>query len=248
LRSRINSTSRKKIDSGMASFAVTASGDGLADFHAKIDLGPLKLSPAGEVVVEAYRQSVHERFGFGTVANTVAREPTRLRELGTDVRFRIKVIEPGTGRLLARGDKIGAVDSESSGRKELLKVVVRDLGQEPWKTELHADDGQPVLVLNDHIPDALAKIKSDPMFQGLILPGALRQILLMIWLEESEESDDDTDDEERWLTGWLRYARQLTGEDKPDWSDESAVRRWIDDVCRAFSAQFNLLHRLNPEG
>jgi hypothetical protein len=166
-----------------------------------------------------------------------------LRELDKDgLKFRVKVVEPGTGQLLARGDKLGAADADDAGRKELLEVIVRDLEQEPWKTELH--DGCPVLVLNDHIPDALTKIKSDPFFQALILPGALRQILLMLWKEGADEASEDEDDEERWTTAWLRYARQLTGKDKPDWDHEAATWDWIDDICRAFSNQFGFLNKL----
>lgn len=247
MRSRINSTSRQKIEPTMASFAVSAGQDGTAEFQASIDLASLKLPGDGEVIVEAYRQTLHERFAFGTVDRTGPREPTTLRELGNDgVKFRVKVVEPGTGRLLARGDRLGAAESDDAGRKELLKVIVRDLGQEPWKTEIH-DDGLPVLVLNDHIPDALAKIKADSLFQALILPGALRQILLMLWKEGADEAEDDDDDDDRWATGWLRYARHLTGRDKPDWDDEAAIRLWIDDVCQEFSNQFNFVNKLPLE-
>jgi hypothetical protein len=247
LRSRINSTDRKKIDASMASFTIAERGDGLAEFQAWIDLESLKLPGEGEVIVEAYRQSLHERYDFGTVTRLAPREATLLRELGKDgIKFRIKVVEPGSGRLLARGDRLGAADDAETGRKELLKVVIDNLGQEPWKTKFY-DDGLPVLVLNEDIPDALARIKSDPLFQALILPGALRQILLMLWREEAEEVDEDEDDENRWTTGWLRYARQLAGRDKPDWKEEDIVWIWIDDVCRAFSAHFGLLSKIAPE-
>jgi hypothetical protein len=231
----------------MATFTVAERPDGLAEFHALIDLGRLKLPKDGEVIVEAYRQSLHERFSFGTVERTIPREATMLRELEKDgVKFRIKVVEPASGRLLARGDRLGASDIESTGRRELLKVVIDKLGQEPWKTKLY-EDGLPVLVLNEDIPDALAKIKSDPIFQALILPGALRQILLMLWLKEADEADDDEDDEDRWTTNWLRYARQLSGREKPLWQEESLVSAWIDDVCQAFCQHFNLLTKIAQE-
>lgn len=247
MRSRINSTSRKKIDASMATFTLADRSDGLAEFQAWIDLGSLGLLKEGEVIVEAYRQSLHERFSFGTVERTVPREATMLRELGKDgVKFRIKVVEPGSGRLLARGDKLGAANVEDTGRRELLKVVIDNLGQEPWKTKLY-EDGLPVLVLNEDIPDALAKIKSDPVFQALILPGALRQILLMLWREQADEVEDDEDDEDRWTTNWLRYARHLTGREKPDWEEEQAVWSWIDDVCQAFCQHFSLLNKIAPE-
>jgi hypothetical protein len=170
MRSRINSTSRLKIDPGMAAFTVIPRGDGTAEFHADIKLANLKLPKEAEVVVEAYRQNLHERFSFGTVASIGPTDGTMLRELGAEgVRFRVKVVEPGSGRLLARGDKMGAAEPEESGRRALLRVIARDLNDEPWKTELYGD-GRPVLVLNDQIPGALAKLNTDPVFARSCCP------------------------------------------------------------------------------
>jgi hypothetical protein len=246
MRSRINSTSREKIDSHMAAFDVTAKDDGTAQFHAHIDLSELGLPKDGEVIVEAYRQSQHERFPFGTVNAITPAYDTSLRELGAEgIRFRVKVAEPNTGRLLARGDKFGTSEPIESGRRELLRVVVRDLGQEPWKTELY-DDGAPVLVLNEYIPGALAKLSTDPVFRSLILPGALRQILLMMWLKKVED-EDDGDGDDHWAADWIRFGEKITGDDKPDWSDDIAASRWIDEVCRAFSAHYRLITPFDTE-
>jgi hypothetical protein len=242
MRSRINSTRRLKIDPAMAAFNVTQRIDGSAEFHANINLSALKLPKEGEVIVEAYRQNLHERFPFGTVASPAPAEGTVLRELGTDgLQFRVKVVEPGSGRLLARGDRLGAAEEEESGRRSLLKVITRDLDHEPWKTELHG--GRPVLVLNDHIPGVLAQLSTDPVFRSLVLPGALRQVLLMMCIEKVEDREDDDGDDgddEGWASDWIRFAEKISGEDKPDWTDIPAVHGWVDKVCREFSARFDL--------
>ena len=246
MRSRINSTSRQKIDPGLTAFTVTERVDGLSEFQARIEFASLKLPTNGQVVVEAYRQSIHERFSFGTVGKTVPAEATTLRELGKDnIRFRVNVVEPETGRLLARADRLTPAHEAETGRRELLKVIFRDLGQEPWKAALVEDE--PVLIVNRNIPDAQARIRSDPHFQALILPGALRQVLLMLWLEKEDEDEDEEDDEGHWTTNWIRYARQISGKDKPDWSEELAVSDWIDDVCQAFSNQFGILNKITAE-
>ena len=248
MRSRINSTSRLKVEPGMAAFTVTSRSDGSADFQAHIDLAPLELPKDGEVVVEAYRQNLHERFSFGTVAATAPTESTVLRELGAEgVRFRVKVVEPQSGRLLARGDKLGASENEESGKRPLLKVVARDLGQEPWKTEIH-DDGRPVLVLNDHIPGALARLNTDHVFRALVLPAALRQVLLMMCIANVDDSDDDDDgSEDHWASDWIRFAEKISGADKPDWGEETAVHHWVDKVCQAFSARFSIMTAFDTE-
>jgi hypothetical protein len=245
MRSRINSTGRQKITPAMAAFSVTPRDDGTAEFDADIDLSQLGLPGDGLVVVEAYRQSLHERFPFGTVRLTAAQERTVLRELDPSaVSFRVKVIEPGTGRLLARGDRFSTAETEESGRQELLKVVEKDLGQETWRTEIYDEDRKPVLVLNNHIPDALSRIKSDPQLQAYILPAALRQVLMMLWLERREE---DEDDDSHWTTQWIRFAQNLTGEEKPDWTQGPEVTRWIDEVCRVFSSHFAFTDRIIAE-
>ncbi|MGP0059737.1 MAG: hypothetical protein ACLPID_10670 [Beijerinckiaceae bacterium] len=227
----------------MAIFSVSERSDGTAEFHANIDLAPLKLPKESEVVVEAYRQNLHERFPFGTVAATAPARATVLRELGAvGLNFRIKVVESQSGRLLARGDKLGAAEHGESGRRALLRVIARDLGQEPWKTVLH-EDGRPVLILNDHIPGALAKLDTDPVFRSLILPGALRQVLLMMCIVKVEDNADDDDEEadDHWATEWIRFAEKISGVDKPDWGDLAEVHRWVDRVCGAFSARFSLM-------
>ncbi|WP_315776031.1 MULTISPECIES: hypothetical protein [unclassified Bradyrhizobium] len=247
MRSRINSTGRQKIDSGMAVFAVTPFADGTAEFRAEIDLSTLKLPPQANVVVEAYRQSLHERFSFGTVAEIVPQSSLVLRELEpSSVKFRIKVVEPDTGRVLAWGDRLGADDDIEAGRHELLKVVERDLKQEPWKTEIYDDDHQPALVINNQIPGAVSRFRTDPEFQALILPAALRQVLMMLCLERRGEDTDDEDDGD-WTTDWIRFAQELTGHEKPDWSDTAEAMKWIDDVCAAFSVRHGILNLIQPE-
>lgn len=245
MRSRINSTGRKKITSEMAGFSIKRKEDGSLEFEADIDLTPLGLPAGGEVVVEAYRQNLHERYRYGTVSDLRPLELLVLRELDpAGVKFRVKVIEAETGRLIARGDRFSADETEDNGRVELLKVVERDLGQEPWRTELFDEDNKPVLVLNNRIPDALNRIRKDPQLQAYILPAALRQVLMMLRFEKPEVEEDDDD---RWTTQWIRFAEELTGEEKPDWSENEEVTRWIDRVCSEFSARFFLMDRIAVE-
>ncbi|MGJ4900730.1 hypothetical protein ACQR10_20860 [Bradyrhizobium sp. HKCCYLRH2060] len=247
MRSRINSTGRQKIDSGMATFVVTQRADGTAEFNAEIDLSSLKLPPQSHVIVEAYRQSLHERFPFGTVKAISPLDPPILRELDpTSVKFRIKVVEPDSGRVLARGDRLGADEDAEAGRHELLKVVERDLGQEPWKTEIYDDDQKPALIINNQIPGAVSRFQRDPVFQALILPAALRQVLMMLQLDRQAE-DGDEEDEGNWTTDWIRFAQNLTGREKPDWSETTEATKWIDDVCAAFCRHHGMLDLIRTE-
>src|SRR5262245_54405002 len=101
----------------MASFVVD-SEKGSRQFSAFLNLEALDLPSDADVIVEAYRQSLSERFRFGTIANPHSIAPPVLKDLDADeVAFRVKVIAPGTGKVLARGDAFRPADGESSGRR-----------------------------------------------------------------------------------------------------------------------------------
>jgi hypothetical protein len=236
MRSRINSTGRVKINPNSVAFLLDRLPGGEWLFHAEIHLVDLGLPPESLVVVEAYRQSASEWFSFGTVAALGPQAPTALRELDPEgIRFRVKVVEPVTGRLLARVDNIDPAGE--SGRTELLKVTVSDLGQEPWKTEISSHSGYPTLVLNSRIPNIGNRIKIDRTFQAMVLPSALRQVLLLLSGEAAEIEEEPEGDD--WQSKWLHYAESISKVDKPDWSDREGVQRWIDSTCKAFSSKYS---------
>lgn len=233
MRRRINSTGRKKIPRELAEILPGQEGR----FDVRLDLGPLGLPAECRVIVEAHVQSVTERFSFGTVANMEAEEPTILRRLPIeDTQFRVKVVDPAAGRLLARVDRLRADDREGSSRRELLLVRVRDLGPEPWRTEL-LPTGEPCLVLNEYIPGAASRITTDPVFQALVLPAAFRQVLHLLWAgQEQIEPEEDTP-----ASRWLSFAEALTDDDLPDWSDRDLVLDWVNKACAAFASRHEFI-------
>lgn len=227
MRRRINSTGRKKIPREYISIVPQAEGGFICD----LDLEPLELPAHGLLVVEAHRQSITERFDFGTVSQPGPAGSTFLRQLKIeDATFRVKVVDPDNGRLLARADRLQPNENNESGRKELLTVKVKDLGPEPWKVEIDAA-GEPVLILNEEIPAAGTRITSDPSFQALVLPAAFRQVLHLLWAaREQTEQDGDTP-----ASRWIEFSQKLTRQDRPDWEESDEVMEWIDKACRAFA-------------
>jgi hypothetical protein len=229
MRSRINSTGRKKIHRDRITILPRENGG----FECDLDLADLGLPLTGRIVVEAHRQSITERFDFGTVDKPGSAAAPVLRQLDfEDVTFRVKVVDPQNGRLLARADRLRPNGHDEGGRRELLTVKIKDIGPEPWKVEIDPA-GEPVLILNDAIPGADARITKDPLFQALILPAAFRQVLHLLWAENEQlEQDDDSP-----ASRWLMFSQALTGQDPPDWDDDNAVVEWIDTACREFAAQ-----------
>lgn len=230
MRSRINSTGRRKIPREK----ILIRSRSARAFDVEMDFGGIGLPPAGRVIAEAHRQSLTERFDLGTVGAPRSAEFVLEQLEIEDATFRIKVIHPDGGRLLARADRLRA-DSEGAGRRELLTVRIKNIGPEPWRTEIIA--GEPCLVLNDRVPAAATRITSDPLFQSLILPAAFRQVLHLLWATgEQIEPDDDTP-----ASRWLDFVAALNGREAPDWSETEKVLEWIDDACAAFADRHDFI-------
>ncbi|MFC6671842.1 hypothetical protein [Marinobacterium aestuariivivens] len=108
------------------------------------------------------------------------------------------------------------------------------LGQVTWRIDFETG-GKPQLCINSKIPNAVDQIKSNPMFQALVLPAALRQILLhYLW-------NDDEDNQE--ADGWLRFAEHIAIE-RPVEKDPLTLNNWVEDVVDSFSKQFGLCDQL----
>lgn len=244
IKRRINHTGRRKIRRSMVRIKLVEQKEKPPAFNASVDLAALYLPPTADIYIEPYYKSSLQRFACGTVTNFTLPADTTLTDvdLGGPVLFRVKVVDNSghVGRLLASADRIPPVDeSDEEDREFLLKVVTRDLGPLPWKVDL-LPDIKPELALNNRIPDVLGKIKHDPLFQGLVFPGAVREIYSFILME-----DDGGYEEDSWQEKWIRFGENLTGENRPD-HDESdgEVREWIGSVVAAFSQQHKLCDRV----
>jgi hypothetical protein len=234
---RINSLGRKRIPQACVVIEVF-DGDPRT-FDAEIDLSNYNLPAEAFVVIEATSAglSTVQRFECGQIGKLVLPRNSRLDQLtGQNVFFSLKVIDRSekVGRLLGvaeniRPEKSG--DQTVSGRKGILPVERRPLGQQLWK--LHFCEHDVFLFVNEDIPHLSESVRSDPVFYSLIYPGIVRQILIRAISESGDpEAQDDT-----WRTLWLSFARKIhpahsnppLKEDDPDEVDE-----WIEEVVDSF--------------
>lgn len=246
IKRRINHTGRRKINRSEVRIRLEERPGAVPRFTAQMELGRLELPQNAQVYVEAYYRNSTQRFDFGTVGNLAHPADTSLSEVDLDGSplFRVKVVDTVNGKavLLASAERLAALDDdEEKARDALLVVKTRDLGQLTWKTEIRPDN-KPVLVLNNRISDALGRIKSDPLFQGLVLPAALREVLTAIaWDEGSDEGDDGGS----WKRQWLEFGQKISGTPCPgDDTDPAEIRDWIEDVAMAFAMQHELSTRI----
>ena len=81
------------------------------------------------------------------------------------------------------------------------------------------------------------KLQSDPVFQGLIFPAAVREILGQIFLSEEGWPDGS------WQLKWLQHGERLAEEKWPEQGDDADPSDWISRASIGFCEQFRMTER-----
>ena len=232
---RLNSTGRKRITKDRVTIELTPPLDTFSfpSATAGIDLRDLSLDPSARVVLEAYFRSSSMRFPCGTVGTISVPAKLVLTEIdrGGAIQFRLLVIAPDdSGRILASAEGLRPIQkSDAPERDPLLPLRETDLGEELWRIDLNDRNG-PWLVVNSRVPGLAARLRSDVLVQGLILPHALREVLRRLPAEGEDDEDRD------WGDNWRKFLGQLDVTPEPDDSaDEDSVQEWIEDAVDRFS-------------
>lgn len=239
MRRTVNSTRRKRIERRHVQIELRRLENSRPRIEARFSWEELELPDTARIVVEPYRHGFSERLDFGTVADPTPPSKPLLRELdGERLQFRVKVVEPGTGRLLALARRLPASDGEEGiPRRELFRVKEANLAQELWRVEVEECE-MPTLLLNSQVPDVVLRFR-EPAFRASILPSAMRQVLLHLWWDGvAEDEDPDMDD---WKQRWLIFGAQLAEEEIPQGDSDAAVRAWIDKACTNFANRHKLV-------
>jgi hypothetical protein len=234
----LNYTERQRIGKKQAQFSFSDEEAEVPEFNVTFDLDSSGYPDDASIYVEAYHKETRQRFSFGKVSKIVPPENRALGEidLSGPVLFRVIVVdESGNhGLLLASGEGFRAdANDDESNKSSILTVVTRPLHQIPWRVDFDTG-GPPELCLNSSIPNAIEKMRTDPIFQSLILPAALKQVLTFyMWNEDSESEVSER---------WIAFAALFS--DKPEGNDPVELLDWIDEVISEFTARFDLCDRL----
>lgn len=233
MQRRLNSTGRRRIAKDRVKIIFEPSLDALAAPRARasLDLAGLDLPADARVSLEAYFRSSAMRFSCGSVGelNVPARMDLTDIDRGGAIQFRLLVIAAdGSGKIIAAADGIRPAGQGDTDRQALLPVTETDLREEIWK--IHVDERVgPRLLLNSRVPGLAAKLRDEPLYQGLILPHALRAVLRNL----PPEGQDDED--VSWGEDWRKFLKQLGVPDEPDVLDDDAREEWIEDTVENFS-------------
>ena len=237
----LNYTQRRRIEQKQAQFSFADKSAEVPEFDVTFGIDSSHYPDDAALYVEAYHKETRQRFSFGKVSKIVPPQNRKLEQIDLSgaILFRVIIVDE-TGRhglLLASGEgfRADAADDEES-KSSIFAVVSRPLNQIPWKVDFDTG-GPPELCLNSSIPNAIEKMRTDAVFQSLILPAALKQVLTFyMWNEDS-----DSEVSERWLS----FASLFS--DKPESNDPAELMDWIEDVVDGFTARFDLCDRLNNE-
>lgn len=233
---RFNYTDRKRILHSHSVVSLSRNGDEVS-FDAQLLLQEYGLPGTAVVVVEAYRQTNLRRYPFGTAASPRPQGPTSLTGF-SDVEtllFRVKVVDPSSGLLLAEADRIRPTDPDGGERPSFLGVRGDNLSGEAWKLEF--DNDHPVLVIEKQYGPYQILLAS-PHFRWLVLPHVFRSLLHRALADELEDFDDASADS--WQHAVVRQAVTLTGSIPPEGDDEERREEWITDAVRTFCRRHGL--------
>lgn len=106
------------------------------------------------------------------------------------------------------------------------------MGSVVWK--LSFDEAQPILLINDRIPDWKDFLRRADI-RSLLFPEVVRQVL-----REAAHRDADDEDPSEWPAYALALARSLGAGDwpSPDFDDE--LEMWLDDTARKFAQRHKM--------
>ena len=234
---RVNFTGRRRVPRDCVQIEVF---DGSPrTFNAMINLEAVSLPPQAAVFLEAMcaGANVVERIACGEVGELKPIIGRALREIeGENVFFTLKIVDRTErfGRILGIAENIRperAGKQTAAGRRGILPIEPKDLGEELWQLEFGEHDV--FLLVHSGIPNLVERARCDPLFYAAVYPEVVRRILTRAFKENVEYDEDD----DRWPTMWLRFGKGLhpgreeppTGEDLEDEQED-----WTEDVVKAF--------------
>lgn len=239
-----NYTGRKTIESSEAAFRLFLPPDISPYFSAELFLKEGKYPGDASVYVRAYHKETSQRFHFGIVDNIIVPDTLCLNEVESteNVRFEILIVDETkhNALILASGRFKSTDEVEDEGRRKGLIVVKpsSDLGSSPWELEFDNKDPRPILLVNKMIPDPVYRMRSDPVFQALILPSVMRIIIQKLFFSV------DVDDDGEVYQQWFAFVSMFDERDPRTLTDDER-EEWENSIVREFSARFDLTENLS---
>jgi len=242
MKRRLNFTGRQKIPRRNIIIVLNKENGIATSFTAKVDLSDFQFPEDAKVYIDAYHRTDQKRYDFGTVSAINTPSDTSLENLARieNLKFRLLVVDKRRtfGLILAHADRISPIPEGE--RKSILPVDFKDLGQQIWKVEYEGYEGEPVLFVNNRLPNIQSVAKLDPLFFFFVFPSVIREILThMVFVDGVDSVEEPSIG---WHANWLEFTRRiLSGEGSPsildprsESFDREEAESWIDKIVEEF--------------
>lgn len=246
-RAKLNFTERKTLPQSAVIISVDPGAKPLSVRINQLAL-PEAVPDSAQVSVEAYRSSTghYERVNFGDAApfktGAAAGAARLLARIASaeGLRFRLKIVEAGGGRLIAEADGLRSIEeSDERAVDDLFPVIPKTLNGELWRLAFSPEG--PELWVEKSLDQDGVFLWTLPAFQALVLPAVLRQVA-----ERVVRNRDAAEDwHERWrifLNGFhagFGDAVEPSEDEAPPSDDE--IDALTAELAAAFARKFELM-------
>jgi hypothetical protein len=197
------------------------------------------------------------RFDWGTVADPRGGAPVDISRLtGERVTFNIYIVDPVSSRKLGSAMAVRPNRSADAPESSIPLLPVDASGPvRPlvWKVmfteadeENHSD--APVLAIDNAAANGSAvTFLDDPKTRALILPAAMREVLVRVLLVDKTSYDESS---RAWRHCWLRFAARLLDEAPPSVDGPTSLSdgaEWVERSTAALAAKAELFDRFLRE-
>lgn len=190
--------------------------------------------PHSEIKVKLNENKLVQVLDFGTIA-----KPATTADVGDDV-FRapscqVRVVNRATNN---DGMLLGSTRSwtlTSGGDPDsILLFQPAPIAPRLWKLDIRDGDEQPVLYIDENLPDASLWARTNAVFAACVLPAVISEIMFDI-LKLDEAPDGG------WRSDWLGWVNILMPGTTPPFKENGDVtKKWISELIDAFAARHGL--------
>jgi len=240
MRRNIRLTGRKQLAKSAFGLSLSENDGKLVGLFSIIVPNELDGFPSeSEIRVKLVENKLVEVLRFGTVASPISSAEIKeksFRAPSCEVRL---VCRDGA----ASGKLLGSTNAwtlRNGGDSDgILLFQPSNTAPRLWKLDIpDSGDVQPILYVDERIPDAALWAKSDPLFAACVLPHVVGEIMRKVLSLPGSPEDG-------WEFDWITWAYTLMPGKKPPFGglDEEKVR-WIDDLISSFANRHNLADRV----
>lgn len=249
MKAKLNFTNRETINLNQICLVIDETGGEFPLIEMSLDLNNSDLHSEDKVYLEGTFSGFYQSFDYGKVGNIIPPADNRITDIPADfvdsTSFYVKVVEDNSesGKLRALSRKIipeiKTVSGKGSAKRSFFRVKQEDLGDTPWKV---ITDGPSVLVLNSEFQNPKSLLKNNPYFRNILIPAAVKEILLRI----VAEAEDFSCEGDEWFVPWNIFVSENLKVSLPEEDDDMRTKlEFVDEVMDIFYTRLKATNKIS---